>query len=634
MRRLLTLFVAITLFGAPAFSQKKDVYKVRTVVVDPGHGGAKPGALGGRIQEKALTLSIAKKFGKLIADNYPDVKVVYTRTSDVDISLAERAHIANRNKADLFISIHANSHPTGAPSGVETFVMGLSESRANLEVAKKENADILLEADYKTNEAYKGFDPNAPESFVMLAMYQNAYLDKSLNFAQAIQNQYKKNLKTINRGVKQAELFVLYKTTCPSVLTEVGFISNPAEEAFMISDEGQAKIALSLFNAFMNFKATEEGTNKIANPKIDLPGYVAPAQAEAPAPEPVVAEVVEPVKPVEPVKTVETPKPVEPVAAPETKAPVAAPERPVPTRDLAPRVEVPASVEVKPVETPKPVEVKPVETPKPVEVKPVEAPKPVEVKPVETPKPVEVDPEPVVVTLVETPETPEPPKAPEPVAVRTPLAAPRNTATSATEFYTVQVLTSGKELPQGDPAFMGLENVMTTRNGQLYCYSVGRFATFAEADAYCAEVRSHTPFKDAWAVRRKVEPAPALAPRDSRDLKDLKDSKDPKDLKDPKVAKASNPAPTPQPAVKAEDKGTHYRIQFCTASRLLNVGDRELEGIKDIHHIQSGRFHIYSCGNYTSLDAARKRLATIHTTTSFKDAFIFGIKDGKRFKVD
>ena len=340
MRRLLTLFIAITLFSAPVFSQKKDVYKVRTVVIDPGHGGAKPGAQGGRVQEKTLTLSIAKKFGKLISDNYPDVKVIYTRTTDVDISLAERAHIANRNKADLFISIHINSHPTAIPTGVETFVMGLSESRANLEVAKKENADILLESDYKSNEAYKGFDPNAPESFVMLAMFQNAYLDKSLNFAQAIQNQYKKNLKTINRGVKQAELFVLYKTTCPSVLTEVGFISNPTEEAFMISDEGQAKIAISLFNAFMNFKATEEGINKIANPKIDLPGYTAPVVTE----------------------NKETSEPVAEPAETAPKKPVTTPERPVPTRELAPRVEVaveepaPAPVEeaVKPEPKPEP----------------------------------------------------------------------------------------------------------------------------------------------------------------------------------------------------------------------------------------------------------------------------------------
>ena len=273
MKRIFAVIIVLLLAAGPVFSQKKDAYRVRTVVIDPGHGGAKPGAQGKQTQEKTITLAVAKKFGKLIEDNYPGVKVIYTRTTDMDISLAERAHIANRNKADLFISIHANSHPTAAPTGVETFVMGLSESKANLEVARKENADILLEADYKNNADYKGFDPNSPESYVMLAMFQNAFIDKSLNLAQAIQTQYKQNLKTINRGVKQAELYVLYKTTCPSVLTEIGFISNPTEEAFMLSDEGQAKIAVSLFNAFMTYKATEEGTDKIANPVINIKGW-------------------------------------------------------------------------------------------------------------------------------------------------------------------------------------------------------------------------------------------------------------------------------------------------------------------------------------------------------------------------
>ena len=251
MKRLLTIIIATAVLFGPAFSQKKEVSKVRTVVIDPGHGGNKPGAIGSRSQEKDITLSVALKFGRLIKDNYPDVNVIYTRTTDVDISLAERAHIANRNKADLFISVHANSHPTSTPTGVETFVMGLSESKANLEVARKENSDILLEADYKNNSDYQGFDPSAPETYVMLAMFQSAFLDKSLNFAQYIQNQYKQNINTINRGVKQAELFVLYKTSMPSVLTEIGFISNPEEETYMLSEEGQNTIANCLFNAFM-----------------------------------------------------------------------------------------------------------------------------------------------------------------------------------------------------------------------------------------------------------------------------------------------------------------------------------------------------------------------------------------------
>ncbi len=273
MKRLVVLFIALFLVGGVAFSQKREPGKVKTLVIDAGHGGDKPGAIGKHSKEKDLTLAIAKKFGKLINDNYPDVKVIYTRTTDVDVALSERANIANRNKADLFISIHCNSHPTSAPTGMETYVMGLSRSRANMEVAKKENADILLEDGYKNNKDYQGFDPNSPESYVMFAMYQNAYIDKSLNFAQYIQDQYKSNIKTINRGVKQAEFFVIYKTAMPSVLTEVGFISNPTEEAYMMSDEGQSTIAVCLLNAFANYKAHEEASVKPSKMEIDLPGY-------------------------------------------------------------------------------------------------------------------------------------------------------------------------------------------------------------------------------------------------------------------------------------------------------------------------------------------------------------------------
>ncbi|MBP5240997.1 MAG: N-acetylmuramoyl-L-alanine amidase [Bacteroidales bacterium] len=273
MKRLTILFIALFLINGAVFSQKIAVGQVKTVVIDPGHGGAKPGALGRKYKEKDITLSIALKLGKVISDNFEDVTVIYTRKTDVDISLAERARIANRAKADLFLSIHANSHPKPESKGVESFVMGLSNSKANLEVAKKENADILLEDDYKNNADYNGFDPNSPESYIMFALYQHAYIDKSLNFAKNIQDQYKSKIKTINRGVKQAELFVLYKTTSPSVLTEVGFISNPVEEEYIGSDEGQADIVYCLFNAFAEYKAAEEGTKKITNPKFDIPGF-------------------------------------------------------------------------------------------------------------------------------------------------------------------------------------------------------------------------------------------------------------------------------------------------------------------------------------------------------------------------
>ena len=216
MKRLTVFFIALLVVSGNVFSQKIAVGQVKTVVIDAGHGGAKPGALGRRYKEKDITLSIALKLGKVITDNYSDVKVIYTRTTDVDISLSERAKISNRNKADLFLSIHANSHPKSESRGVETFVMGLSNSKANLEVAKKENADILLENDYKDNADYNGFDPNSPESYIMFALYQNAYLDKSLNFAKLIQDQYSAKIKTINRGVKQAGYWVLYKVAMPT----------------------------------------------------------------------------------------------------------------------------------------------------------------------------------------------------------------------------------------------------------------------------------------------------------------------------------------------------------------------------------------------------------------------------------
>ena len=281
MKRLLALFIVLVCINNMVFCQKKSAGQVKTIVIDAGHGGDKPGAIGKKSKEKTLTLQMALKLGKLIEDNCPDVKIIYTRTTDVDVALAERARLANKAKADLFLSIHCNSWTNTTPTGVETYVMGLSQSKANMEVAKKENADILLEKGYKDNSDYQGFDPNSPESYVMFAMYQNAYLDKSLDFAGMIQDQYKANIKTINRGVKQAEIFVLYKTAMPAVLTEVGFISNPEEELYMISDEGQATIVVSIFKAFLNYKSTVEGTKMPTDLKIDLKGYKAKGSKNA-----------------------------------------------------------------------------------------------------------------------------------------------------------------------------------------------------------------------------------------------------------------------------------------------------------------------------------------------------------------
>ena len=572
MRYILSLFLALALFSAPSFSQKKEVYKVRTIVIDPGHGGAKPGAIGSRTTEKAIVLSIAKKFGKLIADNYPDVKIIYTRTTDVDISLAERAHIANRNKADLFVSVHANSHPTSSPTGVETFVMGLSESRANLAVAQKENADILLEADYKENADYKGFDPNSPESYVMLTMFQNAYLDKRLNFAQAIQNQYKQNLKTINRGVKQAELFVLYKTTCPSVLTEVGFISNPTEEAFMMSDEGQAKIAVSLFNAFMIYKATEEGTGRIANPKIDLPGYVPPA-------------------PPEPVETTENSEPSENSEVAENS------EASEPVVEQ-PAVEQPAVEQPAVVEQPRPV-------PSAELAAVLNAPK--TQTPPSTPNP------------PSTSNTPSAPSTPTSLITQTPQIPPISPASQTTGnvFFTVQFLSSDVELKAGAPEFQGLTDVMLARNGKRYCYSVGRFATFTAASEYCKELQNATPFKDAWALRRTTDKVTNL--------------ESPQATQSNQSNQNTQNTPSTQNTQPATPNGMTYRVQIFTSKKVLKAGDPDLHGLKDFHCDPYGQVFLYTVGDYQTVEEARRRAAEVRATTPLKDAFVIGFKDGKKF---
>ena len=613
MKRLLIIFLVMGLTCGCAFSQKKEAYRVRTVVIDPGHGGAKPGAQGSRSWEKNITLSVAKKFGKLIQDNYPDVKVIFTRTTDVDISLAERARIANRNKADLFISIHANSHPTSTPTGVETFVMGLSESRANLEVAKKENADILLEADYKTNKDYAGFDPNSEESYIIFTLTQNAYLEKSLNFAQAIQTQYKNNLRTINRGVKQAELFVLYKTAMPSVLTEIGFISNPSEESFMLSDEGQAKIAISLFNAFMNFKAAEEGSNRITNPVINIKGYTSPATAKKPAAEaPQVAQA----QPKEEVKAEPAPEPkAEPKPEPTAEPKVEPAPEPKAETKAEPKAEEPAAVVAKtPQEKPLPPATLPQQTV--AKSEPEAAPQQTQQQAPQQAAKEEPKQEPKQEPKVEpTPEPAATAKTEPAQAKKENLQDPRNTAAEdATTYYTVQFLTATREYAAGAPELGGVREFKVSKQGKRYAYNTGRFNTIDEARAYCNHLKSATSFTDAWAhVFQEPSAKPAEAPAAAE-----------------KPAKAIEQKPT----ATAPVKGLTYRVQFCTSTKQMTAGDPDLQGIKDVHSAPAGDNFVHTAGDYTTQAEAQKRCNTIKRTTKFKDAFVIAIYNGERISLE
>jgi N-acetylmuramoyl-L-alanine amidase len=236
-------------------------YSIKTVVIDPGHGGHDSGCLGSSSKEKDVALAISLKLGKFIEENFKDIRVIYTRKTDVFIELHERAEIANNNKADLFICIHCNSGPKEA-FGTETYVMGLHRSENNLNVAKRENAAILMESDYKVK--YDGFDPNSPEANIIFTLYQNAFLDQSLALSSQIQKQFKEKLGRYSRGVKQAGFLVLYKTTMPSILIETGFLTNLAEEKFLSSDTGQENIAESIFKAFKLYKRGLESNGGIS----------------------------------------------------------------------------------------------------------------------------------------------------------------------------------------------------------------------------------------------------------------------------------------------------------------------------------------------------------------------------------
>lgn len=247
MYRRFLILCLLYFFVNFSFSQK-----VNTVVLDAGHGGHDTGALGKNSREKDIALSIVLKLRDYINDNMEGVKVILTRDDDTFVELYRRAHIANENKADLFISIHCNSTRSSSVYGVETFVMGLHKSDANLAVAKAENAAILLEDDYV--EKYDGFDPNSPEGTIFFSMMQNAFLDKSLGFASNVQHELADNLNKFNRGVKQAGFLVLYKTAMPSVLIETGFICNANDEKFLLSAKGQDQTAEAIFKALRNYK--------------------------------------------------------------------------------------------------------------------------------------------------------------------------------------------------------------------------------------------------------------------------------------------------------------------------------------------------------------------------------------------
>ncbi len=258
--RHLLFGLTILVLAAESRAQGRDPHRIRTIVLDAGHGGKDPGNLGtGRYKttEKHVSLNVARRVGRYINEAFPDVKVIYTREDDRFIELMERTQIANRAKADIFLSIHCNANDSKDPHGCETYVMGLHKTDANMKVAMKENAAILLEDGHELK--YGGYDPKRPESQIELSLRQNVHLDQSLLLSALIQKQFKERVGRPDRGVKQAGFLVISYTTMPAVLIELGFLTNANEEDYLQGEQGQDYMASAIYRAIKEYKATVEG---------------------------------------------------------------------------------------------------------------------------------------------------------------------------------------------------------------------------------------------------------------------------------------------------------------------------------------------------------------------------------------
>ena len=253
---ILYIFICLWLLFLPSYTNHlwgKDF----VVVIDAGHGGHDPGAIGKISKEKNINLNVALKVGNLIKRNCDDVKVIYTRSKDVFIPLDRRAEIANNAKADLFISIHTNALANNRTAkGASTWTLGLAKSDANLEVAKRENSVILYESDYKTR--YAGFNPNSAESYIIFEFMQDKYMEQSVHLASLMQKQFRQTCRRADRGVHQAGFLVLKASAMPSILIELGFISTPEEERYLNTEEGAGTMAKGIYRAFLNYKREHE----------------------------------------------------------------------------------------------------------------------------------------------------------------------------------------------------------------------------------------------------------------------------------------------------------------------------------------------------------------------------------------
>jgi len=286
-KRKVILFLAVSFaFLAAQNAEPDKIQKPFVVVIDPGHGGKDPGNLGtGRYKktEKDISLDVSTRVGNLIKERMPGVKVVYTRSSDTFPTLKERVELANDQQADLFISIHCNA-ASAAAFGSETFVMGMHKTEEAMKSAMKENASIFLEENYEEN--YKGFDPKDPETYIILSLRQNVYLDQSLKLSKNVQDQFRERVGRRDRGVKQAGYYVISFTTMPSVLIELGFLTNQEEEDYLNKEEGREYMSSAIFRAFRDYKGELDGTIS----EVEVPEDPKPSGPVVEKPKPIKSE--------------------------------------------------------------------------------------------------------------------------------------------------------------------------------------------------------------------------------------------------------------------------------------------------------------------------------------------------------
>ena len=263
-RNALGLILLAALVVNPLFAddKKQKNSKIKTIVIDPGHGGKDSGTMGTKRYkqyEKHIALDISLKLGNYIKEAFPDIEIIYTRKTDVFLELWERTELANNKNADLFISVHCDGFTNPNPSGASVFVMGMSKLKANMDVAMRENSVMYMEDNFK--EKYDGFDPKSPESYIVFSLMQNTFLGQSISIAEKIEDEFANRAKRKSRGVKQAPFYVISRVNMPSILIEAGFLTNPKEEDFLNTEIGKDHIASAIFRGFRTYKESVDGTN-------------------------------------------------------------------------------------------------------------------------------------------------------------------------------------------------------------------------------------------------------------------------------------------------------------------------------------------------------------------------------------